>query len=156
MTFLNKYCVPLLRQVPGFENFNSDTEVIHCDKPGTGSVDAPRCFSMKLKIVTDRIGMRPSSVDPELCILHGGATQTGIRRNPSSSYSGLQAVLTKHVDDLKLSGKKESILWILQQIEKEFGELKIEWHTFTNCGLRHTEPNYKRDQTRSERIHFQT
>ena len=35
----------ILKQVPGFETFNPMTEVLHCDKPGTGSVDAPRCFS---------------------------------------------------------------------------------------------------------------
>ena len=34
----------LLRQAPGFENFHPFSEVLHYDKPGTGSVDAPRCF----------------------------------------------------------------------------------------------------------------
>ena len=38
--------IPLLRQLPGFENFNPQTEVLHCDKPGTGLVDAPRAFSL--------------------------------------------------------------------------------------------------------------
>ena len=28
------------------------------------------------------------------------------------------------------------IILILQQIEKVFGKLKIEWHEFTNCGVR--------------------
>jgi hypothetical protein len=37
----------LLKQVDGFQNFNPQLEVLHCDKPGTGSVDAPRCFSLK-------------------------------------------------------------------------------------------------------------
>ena len=41
-----------LRQIPGFESFDPVTEVLHCDKPGTGSVDAPRCFSIKLGRVT--------------------------------------------------------------------------------------------------------
>ena len=27
---------------------------------------------------------------------------------------------------------------MLQQIEKVFGKLKIEWPNFTNCGVRHT------------------
>ena len=35
------------------ENFDPQTEVLHCDKPGTGLVDAPRAFSMKLKRVTE-------------------------------------------------------------------------------------------------------
>ena len=42
-----------------------------------------------------------------------------------------------HVDDLKLAGRKDIIMWILQQIEKAFGQLKIDWHNFTNCGVGH-------------------
>ena len=34
--------VPLLRKIPGFESFDPQKEVLHCDKPGTGLVDAPR------------------------------------------------------------------------------------------------------------------
>ena len=45
--------------------------------------------------------------------------------------------MTKHVDDLKVCGKKSAVIWILAQIEKVFGQVKIEWHNFTNCGLRH-------------------
>ena len=45
--------------------------------------------------------------------------------------------MTKHVDDLKVCGKTSAVTWILAQIEKVFGQLKIEWHNFTNCGLRH-------------------
>ena len=62
--------IHLLRQVPGFENFDPQTEVLHCDKPGTGSVDAPKAFSMKLRLVTERIGLKNSKIDPELCFKH--------------------------------------------------------------------------------------
>ena len=51
----------------------------------------------------------------------------------------LVALMTKHVDDLKVCGKKSAVTWILAQIEKVFGQLKIEWHNFTNCELRHTQ-----------------
>ena len=43
--------IPLLQKVPGFENFDPTKEVLRCDKPGTGLVDAPRAFNMKLKLV---------------------------------------------------------------------------------------------------------
>ena len=33
--------IPLLQKVPGFEDFNPAKGVLHCDKPGTGLVDAP-------------------------------------------------------------------------------------------------------------------
>ena len=38
----------MLRLCPGYESFDPQREVLHCDKPGTGCGDAPRCFSIKL------------------------------------------------------------------------------------------------------------
>ena len=37
----------------------------------------------------------------------------------------LVAVMTKHVDDLKMAGVREGIVFILQQLDKVFGKLKI-------------------------------
>ena len=45
--------------------------------------------------------------------------------------------MAKHFDDFKFTGKKKVIEWVLQQIQEVFGELRIEWFTFTNCGFRH-------------------
>ena len=50
--YLPGNCVSILKQVPGFEDFNEHTGVLHCDKPGTGLVDAPRAFSLKLSQIT--------------------------------------------------------------------------------------------------------
>ena len=47
------------------------------------------------------------------------------------------AVMAKHVDDLKMVGVREEVIFILQQLEKVFGKLKVEWNNFTNCGVRH-------------------
>ena len=47
--YLPANCIPILRLVPGFEDFDPQREVLHCDKPGTGLTDAPRAFSIKLK-----------------------------------------------------------------------------------------------------------
>ena len=93
-------------------------------------MDAPRCFSLKLKQVTDRIGMKCCTVDPELCIMHDTRLKGALQ---------LVALMTKHVDDLKVCGPKKVVTWILEQIEAVFGQLKIEWHEFTNCGIRHTQ-----------------
>ena len=35
-----------LRQCKGFEDFDPQFEILHCDKPGTGCKDAPRAFSI--------------------------------------------------------------------------------------------------------------
>ncbi len=49
--------IPLLRRVPEFENFDPTQEVLHCEGPGTGLVDAPFAFKMKLGMATrDKCG----------------------------------------------------------------------------------------------------
>ena len=120
--------VPLLQSVAGFEDFDPNTEVLHCDKPGTGSVDAPRCFSMKLSICTTKCGLFPSSVDPELCMIH---------KTEANGEKKLVCLMTKHVDDLKVTGEREWIIWVLEKIQETFGNLKILWDEFTNCGVHH-------------------
>eukprot|EP00974_Lingulodinium_polyedra_P097108 9412214-Lingulodinium_polyedra.AAC.1 len=62
--------VTLLQQVPGFENFNPQLEVLHCDKPGTGLRDAPAAFSRKLNSVTSKMGCKPLHADSEVVVLH--------------------------------------------------------------------------------------
>jgi hypothetical protein len=134
--YLPEYAVAFLKELPGWENFDPRTEVIHCDKPGTGCNDAPRCFSLKLaKVTKDICGMQSCTVDNELCMLHetykpGGSHTTETRKR-------LKALMAKHVDDLKMTGDRATIIWILEKIQEVFGKLKIDWHDFTNCGVRH-------------------
>ena len=56
--YLPPHNLPLRRTIPGFESFDPQREVLHCDKPGTGSVDAPRAFSLKLKKLLTTEGRR--------------------------------------------------------------------------------------------------
>ena len=49
----------------------------------------------------------------------------------------LVAIMAKHVDDLKITGEKAVIVWVIEQLQKEFGQLKMDWNNFTNCGVRH-------------------
>ena len=44
--------IALLRKVPGFENFDPQNELLHCDRAATGTIDAPRAFSLKLGQIT--------------------------------------------------------------------------------------------------------
>ena len=140
--YLPGYCIPFLRKIPGYEDFDPVTEVLHCDKPGTGCNDAPRCFSLKLaKVTHDLCGMVACTVDKELCFLH--CPETG----------RLKAILAKHVDDLKICSDKQTIVWIIEQIEKVFGKLKIEWNNFTNCGIRHVQ-DVKTKETSLDQIEY--
>ena len=69
--YLPASSIPLLRKVPGFEDFDPAKEVLHCDKPSTGLVDAPLAFSIKLGMVTlDKCNLIPSKIDPEFCCRH--------------------------------------------------------------------------------------
>ncbi len=113
--------VSMLRMLPGFEGFDPQTEVIHCDTPGTGLVDAPRAFSTKLTLVTgEECQLELSLIDPELCL----KVEQGL----------VILLMTKHVDDLKLCGPKWVINKVIQTLEKHFGALKVTLHQFTNCG----------------------
>ena len=51
----------------------------------------------------------------------------------------LLALMAKHVDDLKVTGVHSAVQWILKQIQDVFGQMKLEWNTFTNCGVRHSQ-----------------
>ena len=125
--YLPAYNMSQLRQIPGFETFDPRTEVLHCDKPGTGLVDAPRAFSLKLQMVTrDKCGLQPSTVDQELCYYH-------------DNHGDLKLIMTKHVDDLKFAGDPAVIQTVMTEIQKVFGELKVNKYEFTNCGVRHVQ-----------------
>ena len=67
--------------------------------------------------------MQKSQVDAEFCMLH---------RNGQ-----LKALMCKHVDDLKITGEPAEVQYIIDEIGKVFGQLKVEKDNFTNCGVRH-------------------
>ena len=67
--------------------------------------------------------MVSSKIDAELVMRHDG--------------SRFVVVMTIHVDDHKITGTSEVIKHMLAERQKVFGDLKVERHTFTNCGVRH-------------------
>ncbi len=120
--------------MPGFETFDPQKEVLHCDKPGAGLVDAPKAFSMKLKLITrDKLGLIPSVIDLEFC----GKMENG----------ELVCLMTIHVDDLKFAGRPDVVKDVLTTLQKEFGELKILWNDFTNCGVHHEQDTKTKEIT---------
>ena len=77
------------------------------------------------KVTKDLCGMRQCSVDNELCFLHAkDAGDVGERTQPAADGTGkpalreLLAMMAKHVDDLKITGSRKTILSILNAIEK--------------------------------------
>eukprot|EP00959_Pyramimonas_sp_CCMP1952_P080098 1674536-Pyramimonas_sp.AAC.1 len=53
----------VLRTLPGFERYDDSKHWLQCLKPGTGTKDAPRAFSLKLRRTTRGFGLRPTSYD---------------------------------------------------------------------------------------------
>ncbi len=123
--YLPQADIPLLRQIPGFETFDPKTEVLHCNKLGTGLVDAPRAFSIKLGMITQKCGFVASAVDPELCYNFGP--------------KGLSCMMTKHVDELKITGEPAMIEYVVHELQKVFGDLTIQWNSFVHCGVQRTQ-----------------
>ena len=108
-----------LRKFPGFEDFDETKHCLQCIKPGTGTKDAPRAFSLKLRNTTQKIGLRPTCYDPE--------------------FEVKQDLLTaKHVDDVNMGGLESEINHYQKEVEKVFGPCKINKRQYTNCAVRST------------------
>jgi hypothetical protein len=122
---LNKNDVEILQQLPGFEDFDPVTEVLHCDKPGTGSKDAPAAFAKRLAQVTHGIGCVPVAGDNQLEQLRVD--------------NELVMLIGKHVDDIKFTGHMQCLKKLIHVCEEAFGKLKINWFNFANCGLKYAQ-----------------
>jgi hypothetical protein len=126
---LPKGMAEIIRTLPGYEDYDERIHCLQCDKPGTGSKDAPRAFSVKLASVTrsPQIGLRPTTYDPELEVKHklrNGKMQPAL-------------LIAKHVDDLKITGEPHEVQLFMEGLEKVFGKLTTTKNEFTNCGVRH-------------------
>ena len=82
---------------------------MRCTKPGTGTVDAPRAFSLKLKGITqgDEGGLYPALHDAELEMRH--------------VHQKLIVLITTHVDDLKMLGEADEVDRLIRMLEKHYG-----------------------------------
>ena len=75
--YLPPSSIAILKQLPGYENFNPALEVLWCVKPGTGSVDAPRAFQLKLsKVTRETCKLIPTKTDAELLTFHKAVSYT--------------------------------------------------------------------------------
>ena len=126
---LPKGMAELLRRLPGYESYDERIHCLECDKPGTGSKDAPRAFSVKLASVTrnETVGLRPTTYDSELEVKH----------RVEHGKPKLVLIVAKHVDDLKIAGEPSEVKLLMDALEKVFGKLTSTRNEFTNCGVRH-------------------
>ena len=109
----------LLHNFPGFAHFDESTHCLQCTKPGTGTKDAPRAFSLKLRQTTKDIGFISTHFGPEFEIKENLRT-------------------AKHVDDINLTRLPKEMQEYIKAVESVFGPCKRHNKCFTNCGVRHT------------------
>ena len=104
----------ILRKFPGFMDYDETKHCLWCVKPGTGTKDAPRAFSLKLRQTTQKLGLQSTSYDPE--------------------FEVKKDLLTaKHVDDINMCGTPKEIDRYVAEVEKVFGKCKLNQSPFTNC-----------------------
>ena len=124
-------CDELIHAVPGLEDFDSQREVLYLLRPGFGLKDAPRLWALALKRVLSKLHLTPLNADTQLFAKH--------------VKGRLVALLSVHVDDLKITGLESERKVLVQGLEKEFDALKLDLDNFEHLGLRHTlEPDGSR------------
>jgi hypothetical protein len=101
----------ILRRFPGFEDYDETIHCLWCVKPGTGTKDAPRAFSLKLRKTTVAIGLKPTSFDPEFEVKENSLT-------------------AKHVDDVNMTGNDNEIVYYRTRSGKGFWQVQTELCTF--------------------------
>ena len=113
----------LLKLIKGFESYDPRIHCLRCTKPGTGTKDAPRAFSLKLaKVTREQAGFQPALYDQELEFKHVNTS--------------LVALLSKHVDDITISGEPSVVEDTITKVEHVFGKCKRSDSNFTACGIR--------------------
>ena len=116
-----------IRELPNCGSFNENVHELEMLKPVYGLKDAPRAWRKRLHLaMTD---MRATALRTDTCI-YTWRTKVG-------NEDRLEAICSAHVDDIKLAGDANKVEWILQQLSKWFGELKIQRGSFEYCGIMH-------------------
>lgn len=119
--------VPLFRQLPGMETFDSIREVLNMLRPGYGLKDAPRLWNLALRRALIALDLVATTCDPELYVKHSGGR--------------LVLIVSTHVDDLKLAGELGQLKAAIQALEKEFDQMKVQKAMdkdgFEHCGVVH-------------------
>jgi len=152
--------IPILRKVPGYEDFDPETEVLEMIKPIYGLKDAPRAWRKRLHQVLIEFGCKALYAEPEIYVLHedrvpdakhmsiderrdrekAASNNTEYRYDAKwlqSHRQKLKLILSTHVDDLKGGARREVAEKLLKFLNEKFGTCKAEWNQFTHTGVEH-------------------
>ena len=91
----------LFGEPPGMSQYDPSWQVLRMLKPGFGPKDAPRLWAMMLDHLLRKAGCVPTRVDQKLYLLW------------DSTGKCLRALISTHVDDLKMAGNEDAAQHIL-------------------------------------------
>ena len=152
--------IPILRKIPGYEDFDPETEVLEMIKPIYGLKDAPRAWRKRLHQVLVEFGCVSLLAEPEIYVKHEDEPRKQEhlsikerREKEQSAREGsdyqygeqwlqnrkqkLELILSTHVDDLKGGARKAIAEKLLKFLNDKFGACKAEWNRFTHTGVEH-------------------
>ena len=131
--------IPLLKRIPGFEDFDPNREVLTMFKPIYGLKDAPRAWSKKLHEVLVKFGLRKSLADDQIYLWHH-PVDPKVRPEPGlPPRRRIRMALSTHVDDLKGSATRKDAESLLAHLQKEVGTCSQEWQQMTHTGIEHVQ-----------------
>jgi hypothetical protein len=113
----------LLREFPGFEDFNDYIETLDQTKPGFGTKDAPWAWSLELVDALVTFGFVATRADPRFFVLFRNAA--------------LHAVISTHVDDVKGASTDEVRKEFLKYLEERYGKVAFQEKSFECVGIKH-------------------
>ena len=113
-------------EMPDLKNVNFQVSDLKMVKAVYGLKDAPRAWRKRLDQIFRELHGHSLNMDQAIYRWHDG--------------SGLICVVSTHVDDLKLAGTEQFVSWLLKELEKRVGKLKLSeayLSSFEHCGIMH-------------------
>ena len=136
---LDPESVEVLRRFPGFEDFDPMTEVLSNIRPGTGNVDAPRCFGMKLDQAFEKFCANSCVHDRHVRVRRQPINRLESHNDPVNRLQQgpiqvIDFICSNHADDIKVGCREGTFLEFKECFEQVFGkgELEITHANFTN------------------------
>ena len=120
VNFLDPESVEILRRSPGFEDFDPTTEVLSNMRPGTGNVDAPRCFGMKLDQEFQKFGANSCVHDRHVRV------RWRSRDEINRLEQDIDFICTDHVDDIQVCCSEGTFAEFIKCFEQVFGKGEME------------------------------
>ena len=118
--------LPLLRMLPGFEDFDGERECLDMLRAGFGLKDVPRAWNMVLTRLIREFGLHPTKADDQVFLQF-------------DKNDKLVLVVSAHVDDLKACGEEKDRIAFVNHLENRFGKLKQYEGTFEHVGMMHAQ-----------------